>query len=218
MQRIRLLVFDLDGTLIDSSRDLAAAVNATLAALAPSAAPIPLDDVRSFIGDGARTLVARSLRARAAATPVDVALPLFLDAYRARLLDTTCLYPGVAETLAALGPRSALAVLSNKPGDLSREILQGLAVDGSFARIYGGGDVARKPDPGGLLKLMQELHASPAATLMVGDSANDVRTGRAAGVRTVGVRYGFDCSRMEAERPDVVIDAFGELVELVAQL
>lgn len=212
---VRLIVFDLDGTLIDSARDLATAVNAMLARLAPRVAPLTEDDVRSFVGDGARTLVARSLAARGLTFPKEGALTIFLEAYRGRMLDATRLYPGVREALSALRASRALAVLSNKAGDMSRAILGGLGVADRFARIYGGDELPKKPDPAGLLQLIGELGASAAKTAMVGDSANDIRTGRAAGVRTVGVTYGFDREGVEAERPDGLLADLRELPPLL---
>jgi phosphoglycolate phosphatase len=136
---------------------------------------------------------------------VDV-LPLFLEVYRGHLLDRSRLYPGVPEALDALrGFR--LAVLTNKPGDMSRTILEGLGVAGRFARVCGPEDVpGRKPDPAGLRWLMKDAGLGAAATVMVGDSAVDVRTGRAAGVRTVGVSYGMDPEGLRADPPDVMID------------
>jgi len=202
----RLVVFDLDGTLIDASRDLATAVNRALGTMAPGTPAIPEARIRSFIGEGALLLVARSL----AFAGLDLSLPdlqrVFLDCYRGCLLDTTVLYPGVLDTLDALADRT-LAVLTNKPGDLSRTILQGLGVASRFARIYGGGDLpARKPDPIGLHRLLEENGLSVDAAVLVGDSAVDIKTGRAAGVRTVGVTYGFDPGGLLREGPDVVID------------
>jgi phosphoglycolate phosphatase len=212
----RLVVFDLDGTLVDSSRDLAAAVNAALARLAPGAPALPEPQVRGFIGDGAGQLVARSLAAAGLALPTDEVLPVFLDCYRAHLLDTTRLYPGVREVLERLAGRT-LAVLTNKPGDLSRAILAGLHVADRFARIWGGGDVpARKPDPAGLLKLMRELGATAAETVLIGDSSVDVRTARAAGVRMIGVRYGLAPAGLAADPPDALLDDLRQLPGLLA--
>jgi phosphoglycolate phosphatase len=212
---VRLFVFDLDGTLIDSAPDLAASVNAMLRTLAPAAEPLPAADVRSFIGDGARTLIARTLRARAPALHPDQALEVFLDAYRARMLQTTRLYPGVREALDALRERHTLAVLTNKLGDMSRAILAGLGVADRFARICGGDEVPKKPDPSGLRQLLADLGGSPAEAAMVGDSANDIRTGKQAGTATVGVGYGYDRERMLAQEPDAVISDLRELPGLV---
>jgi phosphoglycolate phosphatase len=213
---VRLLVFDLDGTLVDSSRDIAAAANAALARVAPGAAPIPLDAVLSFVGEGARLLVERCLAHVGSDLPADAVLPVYLECYAARLLDTTYLYPGVAEALGALaGPD--LAVLTNKPGDMSRAILNGLGVGARFARVWGAGDVpARKPDPAGLLRLMADLGALAEETWMVGDSATDVAAARAAGVRVAGVSWGFHPGALREARPDRMFDRPADLVALAA--
>ena len=215
MRRVELVVFDLDGTLIDSARDLAASVNAAIERLRPGTPPVPLERVRTFVGDGAAMLVTRTLGAAGVAVPKEEALPVFLECYQARLLDTTVLYPGVRESLDALGDRR-LAVLTNKPGEMSRRILEGLGVAGRFVRICGAGDVpAKKPDPAGLRMLLEETGTPPAAAVLVGDSAVDVRTGRAAGVLTVGVTYGLDPTSLVAVPPDVLI---GDLRELAPRL
>jgi len=211
---VRLIVFDLDGTLIDSAPDLAAAVSAMLARLAPAARPLDEAEVRSFVGDGARTLITRSLAARSLELPLDDALRVFLEEYRARMLQATRLYPGVREALDALRSAHTLAVLSNKLGDMSRAILAGLGVADRFARICGGDEVPKKPDPAGLRQLLAELAVSPGKAAMVGDSANDIRSGRAAGARTVGVRYGYDRDAMTAQQPDVLVDDPRELPAL----
>jgi phosphoglycolate phosphatase len=212
--RVRLVVFDLDGTLIDSGRDLAKAVNTMLARLAPQSATLSLEEVRACVGNGARRLVARTLERARLATPLDQALAIFLEAYRACLLETTCLYPGVARALERLQPK--LAVLTNKPGDMSRTILAGLGVADRFFRIRGGDEAPRKPDPAGLLALAAEAGCQRAETLIVGDSAIDVRTGRAAGVPTIGVTYGFDPEGLRRSEPDALLADLGELPELLA--
>jgi phosphoglycolate phosphatase len=210
---VRLVVFDLDGTLVDSVRDLATAVNAALDRVAPGTPPLPLADVRAFVGEGARLLIERSLERAGVARPADEVLPVFLECYRSCLLDTTRLYPGVAEALDRLRGRS-LAVLTNKPGELSRAILAGLGVADHFSCIWGPGEVpARKPDPAGLLHLARELGAQLSETIMVGDSPVDVRTGRAAGVRTVGVTYGLDPEALRADPPDLLIADLRELAD-----
>jgi phosphoglycolate phosphatase len=208
-----LVVFDLDGTLIDSSADLRSALNAALDRLHPGTPPLTHEEVRSMIGEGALRLVAKALRAVGRDDVPGDALPVFLDCYRERLLDETRLYPGVRETLEALGDRP-LAVLTNKPGDFSRTIVNGLGIGGFFARVWGGGDVpAKKPDPLGLRRLLEETRARAAQSVMVGDSAIDVATGRAAAVRTVGVTYGFDPEGLRAQEPDVLIDRLPDLLE-----
>ena len=213
-----LIVFDLDGTLVDSSRDLANAVNAALRRIDPSAPSLALDVVRSFIGSGARKLVARSLVHAGIALPPQDALPLFLEEYARRLTEHTRFYPGVEDALDRLSAHP-LAVLTNKPGDMSRRILDVLGSGPRFFRVYGGGDLpSRKPDPDGLERLMAEAMATPRTTVMVGDSAIDVRTGRAAGVRTVGVRYGFDPESLVSEPPDALFDSLQELPAFVESL
>lgn len=212
----RLVVFDLDGTLVDSSRDIAASVNAALGRVAPGTAALSLEAVLSFVGEGAGLLVERSLRHAGLALSVEEVLPVYVDCYRERLLDTTRLYPGVAEALDALA-RTNLAVLTNKPGDMSRTILEGLGVASRFARVRGAGDVpSRKPDPAGLLGLMSELGASAGETWMVGDSATDVGVARAAGTRVAGVTWGFHPAALRAAAPDRVLDLPAELARLAA--
>jgi phosphoglycolate phosphatase len=210
----RLLVFDLDGTLVDSSRDLASALNATFARLAPDASPVPLEAVVSFVGDGARVLIERSLHHAGIVLPVDDVLRAYLECYRARLLDETRLYPGVADALRALAGET-LAVLTNKPGELSRAILQGLGVAPRFARIWGPEDVpARKPSPAGLFRLLDELGARADAAWMIGDSRTDVETARGAGVRVAGVSWGFQPDALRAAAPDLLIDDPRDLARL----
>jgi phosphoglycolate phosphatase len=202
----RLVIFDLDGTLIDSSRDLATAINAALRHFLPALEPVPLDVVRAFIGSGARVLVERSIAHVGLDRGPEEVLPVFLAAYSRCLLETTRLYDGALEALEALRG-DTLAVLTNKPGDMSRAILDGLGVGQRFLRVYGGGDLpTRKPDPDGVFRLLDESGLPPEQAAMVGDSAIDVRTGRAAGVRTIGVTYGFDKASLTAEAPDLLID------------
>lgn len=213
----KLVVFDLDGTLVDSTQDLATAVNATLDEIAPGTQALPTDVVRSLVGNGARNLVEQSLLRAGLARPVDAVLARFLAHYRGCLLDTTRLYPGVAEGLEAVAARPgvSLAVLSNKPGELCRAILAGLGVAHHFARIAGGGDLpGRKPDPAVLLRLIAELGFRPDEALMVGDSPVDVRTARAAGVAVLGVAWGLDPGSLKGAPPDRILNALNELAEL----
>jgi phosphoglycolate phosphatase len=217
MSTARLLVFDLDGTLVDSSLDLAAATNAALQRVAPDRPPIPVETVRTFVGEGARVLIDRSLRHARLDKPVDEVLPHFLECYGQCLLDTTRLYPGIADALDALDGLT-LAVLTNKPGPFSRTILEGLGVDGRFARIWGAGDVpARKPDPSGLRGLVEELAADRDDAWMIGDSPIDVRTARAAGVRVAGVTWGLNPAGLRSEGPDRLIDDARGLLALARE-
>ncbi len=152
----KLVVFDLDGTLVDSLADIATALNRTLARLSPGIPALSRDAVRPLIGSGARELIARALSRVELDAPVDEALALFLESYRGGLLDETRPYPGVVAGLDRLRGLT-LAVLTNKPGDMSRAILKGLGLADRFVSIYGGGDVSsKKPDPAGLRRLLAE--------------------------------------------------------------
>jgi phosphoglycolate phosphatase len=217
MSTNRLLVFDLDGTLVDSSRDLAAATNAALQRVAPERTPIPLEKIRAFVGEGARVLIERSLRHSGIERPVDEVLPLFLECYAECLLDTTRLYPGILDALEKLDG-ATLAVLTNKPGDMSRTILEGLGVLSHFARVWGPGEAPeRKPHPSGLLGLIAELGARRADTWMIGDSPVDARTARAAGVRMAGVTWGLHPEGLRRERPDLLVEDPADLVALATE-
>jgi len=213
---VALLVFDLDGTLVDSSRDLASATNAALQRVAPGAPAIPLEVVIGYVGEGARLLVERALRHAGVDRPLDDVLPVFFECYGERLLETTRLYDGVADALDAVAEYT-LAVLTNKPGPFSRTILEGLGVASRFARVWGAGDVpARKPDPAGLLRLVEELGTSRADAWLIGDSAVDVRTARAAGVRAAGVTWGLDPAGVRQAAPDRLLQHPREIAALLA--
>ena len=208
-------MFDLDGTLVDSIRDIAAAVNDALARIAPETPPLGLAQIRSYVGDGASVLIARSLETAGVAARVEEVLPFYLEAYGRHLLDSTTFYPGVLEALDTLADRT-LTVLTNKAGDLSRQLLTGMGAAHRFARIWGGGDVpSKKPDPQGLVRLMAELGAGADETAMVGDSPVDVATGRAAGVLSVGVTYGLDPRGVVSSRPDALLDDLRDLPGLL---
>jgi len=214
----RLVVFDLDGTLVDSIRDIAEAVRETLREVAPGTPPLAERQIHGFVGDGARVLIARSLAAAGVEARVEDVLPRYLDAYRRRLLDTTVLYPGVLEALDALQDRT-LCVLTNKPGDLSRALLEGLRAAHRFTRIWGTGDVpAPKPDPEGLRRLMEDAGARPEETAMVGDSPVDVATGRAASAFTVGVTFGFDPEGVARAAPDALVSDLRDLPKVLTVL
>jgi phosphoglycolate phosphatase len=210
---IRLLIFDLDGTLADTKLDLALSVNAMREQLALR--PLPPEVIAAYIGHGVTNLVRRALGEQGTEEGVQQGLALFLEHYRHHLLDNTVVYPGVSEALEEL-QNCALAVLTNKPDDFSRAILAGLGIAHYFAFIYGGNSFQqKKPDPVGIQKLMSETGASPEQTLMVGDSDTDVLTGRNAGVWTCGVTYGFGAPTLASAPPDLLIGDLRELPPLL---
>ena len=214
---LRLFVFDLDGTLINSRRDIAEAANELLVSY--GAAAIAEDDIGRMVGDGAATLVIRALQAAGIERPPD-ALERFLAIYDQRLLNHTRPYEGVPEVLETLGRDAALAVLTNKPIAATRRILDGLALSRYFvptAVIGGDGPFPRKPDPSALLHLAAQAAADPLDTIMVGDSAIDWRTAQAAGTRVCLARYGFGFGSIpihDLTPGDHVISAFRELLAL----
>ena len=211
--QVRLLVFDLDGTLVDSKQDLALSVNAMRMEMGLD--PLPLDLIASYVGHGVTLLVNRSLGSLATKENVEKGLAFFLDYYRQHMLDNTLPYPGVAEALEKLAGHK-MAVLTNKPVNFSREMLTRLGFAASFAYIYGGNSFPqKKPDPMGMHKLMEDLQIPARATLMVGDSDTDILTGRNAGVWTCGVTYGFGAHTLEKVSPDLLIDDMRELPPLL---
>ena len=193
-----LVVFDLDGTLIDSRRDLADAANALI--IEGGGQPLPVDAITAMVGEGAPLLVRRALKAAGLDIDIRIALPRFLELYDERLLVHTRLYDGTREALEALVARATLAILTNKPQRPTERILEGLSI-APFFRWTIGGDTAhgRKPDPAGLHHLVSAASADLASTVMVGDSAIDLRTARAAGTRICLVRYGFGFGTAAAE-------------------
>lgn len=210
-----LLVFDLDGTLIDSKMDLALAVNATRAHMGMG--PLDLDRVSTYVGNGAPVLIRRALGAQASEAEIEEALEFFLEYYRDHKLDYTMLYPGVKDSLERIhAAGKLLAVLTNKPVAMSRAIVDGLGVGPLFFRVYGGNSFEfKKPHPIGLETLMAEAAVTPAQTLMVGDSSVDMQTARGAGVRACGVTYGFAPETLRDPAPDLLIDRFEDLVDWV---
>jgi phosphoglycolate phosphatase len=187
---IRLVVFDLDGTLVDSHQDLADATNALLEELGKP--PLATTAVTRMVGDGAAVLVKRALTDAGLNPETPGALQRFLVHYDARLLATTRPYPGMVGALETLRRTHRLAVLTNKPGKASRQILEGLELAGMFDDIIGGDTTfGRKPDQAGLLELVSRAQASAGETLLVGDSPVDLSTARRAGTRICLARYGF---------------------------
>jgi phosphoglycolate phosphatase len=210
-----LLVFDLDGTLVDSQRDLTESVNATRAWM--GLGPLPPEIVSRYVGNGAPVLIQRALP-DAGEDGWSRGLKYFLEYYREHMLDSTRLYPGVQEALDQLhGTGIPLAVLTNKPIRFTLQMLEGLGIDLHFFRVYGGNSFPeKKPHPMGLEALIAESRANRDRTVMVGDSAVDVETARNAGVRACGVRWGFQPETFAASPPDFLIDDMRELVSLAS--
>jgi phosphoglycolate phosphatase len=208
---VRALIFDLDGTLIDSKLDLALAVNATLAEL--GRAPLDHEQIFSYVGQGAPALIARALGSDASEQDCLLGLEFFVRYYSAHKLDNTALYPGVRETLDAL-KGMPMAVYTNKPVRVSRSIIQDLGIAGHFRHVYGGNSFERKkPDPMGVQSILREFGAAPDQVMIVGDSEVDVQTARNSGTWICGVTYGFGSHGFTEYPPDVVVDNLTELLQ-----
>ena len=210
-----LLIFDLDGTLIDSRLDLANAVNATRRHM--GMATLDNECVYSYVGNGAPVLIRRALGDQATEAEVQEALEFFLEYYREHDLDFTTLYPGVRESLdrlSAAGKR--MAVLTNKPVRVSQAIVEGLGVAHHFFRVYGGNSFEfKKPNPIGIEALMEQAEVSRERTLMVGDSSVDVETARNARITCCGVTYGFQPESLDSTPPDIKGDRMEQMVDWV---
>jgi phosphoglycolate phosphatase len=200
-----LIIFDLDGTLIDSARDLVIATNQTRAHF--GLPPLEAEVIQSYVGNGAEKLVQRALGWHASEELVAKALSYFVKYYRGHALAHTRLYPGVKKAIEQLAAHGhTLAVLTNKPVKISRDIVAGLGLGPHFARIYGGDSFAqKKPDPIGITTLMEETANHREETWMVGDSGVDVETARNAKVRVCGVAWGFQPESLKTHRPDILV-------------
>ncbi len=213
---IKLVIFDLDGTLIDSRLDLVHSVNAALRHIGRN--ELPDDVIASYVGDGAPILIQRALGGEIVdEAMVRKGLEFFLSYYRAHKLDHTTVYAGIEEALRAIqdgtnGMPRKLAVLSNKPVIPSRALVEALGLGKFFTQVYGGNSFAtKKPDPEGARKLLEESGVRPEDAAIVGDSHTDIETGRNAGLWTVGVTYGFAPQTLADASPDVVVDHPAEL-------
>jgi phosphoglycolate phosphatase len=212
---IDLLIFDLDGTLIDSKEDLAHAVNAARRHM--GLPPIENERVYSYVGNGAPVLMRRAMGPDATEADVQTALEYFMAYYKDHMLDCTTLYPGVRQaldTLHAGGMR--MSVLTNKPVRFSQLLVEGLGLGGHFFRVYGGNSFEqKKPDPAGVYKLIEESGVPPERTLMVGDSDVDIRTARNAGILACGVTYGFQPETLDQAPPDILVDDMRQLAAML---
>lgn len=212
-RRFDCIVFDLDGTLVDSLQDLCDSANELVAE--SGGAPLLPEQVARMVGEGVSVLVERVITATGLAVDHAKALARFLEIYDVRLLDTTQPYPGVAEFVRDTAKVVPLAVVTNKPRAAAVKVLEGLGLAACFREIAGGdGAYPRKPDPACLLALIEGGGASPARALYVGDSGIDLRTARNAGTPFCYARYGFGRLRFpehEIGPRDWVVDSAFEL-------
>jgi phosphoglycolate phosphatase len=217
MAQVRGVVFDLDGTLVDSRRDIAEAANHAL--VKNGLAPLPHAELESYVGDGAALLMARAARLDVEHEKTRVMVADFLDYYTAHPIDHTGVMPGALEALDALA-RYPLGVCTNKPRRTSLAVLQGLALAGRFKSVVAGDDLpTRKPDPAMVLEAARQLGVPVAQLVMVGDGPQDVLAGRSAGAITVGVRGGIqELARLAAAEPDALIDTLADLPRAISQL
>jgi phosphoglycolate phosphatase len=215
-RQVRLLIFDLDGTLIDSRLDLIHSVNAMLRHL--QRPELPGDAIASYVGDGAPMLVRRALGDPSDEKFFNQALQYFLDYYRVHKLDYTHVYDGIREALLAIragNDEIRMAVLSNKPVNPSRAIVEALGLGEFFVNVYGGNSFdTKKPDPFGARQLLKETGTAAPEAMIIGDSSIDILTGRNADLWTCGVTYGFAPHSLTEVAPDVVIDNPDDLVQL----
>jgi phosphoglycolate phosphatase len=210
-----LIIFDLDGTLIDSAEDLAISTNATRAHFALP--PLEASIINSYVGNGAPVLIRKAMVEEKPKAVLDEALTFFMRYYRAHALEHTRFYPGIKDAIERLAHNgNALGVLTNKPVRISRDILTALGVGPLFFRVYGGDSFpAKKPDPIGVATLISEASKQAAETVLVGDSGVDVQTARNAGVRSVGVAWGFQPEAFEIFPPDLVVQQPEDLLRML---
>ncbi|HKY35937.1 MAG TPA: HAD-IA family hydrolase [Polyangiaceae bacterium] len=215
--KVSAVVFDLDGTLIDSRRDIAESANHALELA--GLGRLPVAELESYVGDGAPLLMARAARLDVKDEKVSRMVADFLDYYAANPIANTDLMPGALETLEALGGY-ALGVCTNKPRRTSVAVLQGLKLDRRFAALVAGDDLPeRKPDPAPVRETARRMGVAVEEVVMVGDGPQDVLSGRAAGAYTVGVRGGIQAlARLEAAKPDAMIETLAELPEVIRGL
>ena len=213
---VRALIFDLDGTLIDSKLDLVHSVNATLREL--KRPELPEEIISSYIGNGAPVLVAKSLGPGVPPAELDRALKFFLTYYEAHKMDNTCAYPGVAEALEHLSAMP-MAVLTNKPERISVRILEALGLARYFRAIYGGNTFpTKKPDPLGVNTILREFSVRPNEVMLIGDSEVDVQTARNAGILSAVVNYGFGIHNRAAHPADLYLDRLLDLVPALSAM
>lgn len=213
---MHLLIFDLDGTLVDSKQDLIDSVNAARGYM--SLGPLPGATVARYVGRGAQALIRSALGDQAPQSDVDKAHDFFIRYYGEHMLDKTVLYDGVREALDTLREQGhTLAVLTNKPVRFSERMMERLGLGRHFVRVYGGNsfEPRKKPDPVGIEALLSETGIARGNTVMVGDSSVDILTARNARVQACGVSWGFQPETFAEHPPDFIIENMGQLPERI---
>src|ERR1700693_3008818 len=207
---VRALIFDLDGTLIDSKLDLALSINATLKHMGREL--LVHEKIFGMVGSGASVLVQRALGLKNVSDDeVQAGLAYFLSYYRSHMLDNTVAYPGVREGLALL-KNYPMAVLTNKPVHFTRAILDGLSLSRYFKIVYGGNSFEqKKPHPIGVETLLRELGSQPNEAMIVGDSEIDIQTACNYGIWSCGVTYGLGADSVKQFPPNLLLDSLTEL-------
>jgi phosphoglycolate phosphatase len=211
---VRALIFDLDGTLIDSQRDLIRSVNAMLREMGRE--ELHEDTISAYIGHGAPQLVGRALGDGSTEEERQHALKFFLGYYEDHKMDSTCAYPGVPEALEQLATYP-MAILTNKPVRISRRILEALGLAKYFSAVYGGNSFeTKKPDPLGAQTILREFCAAPAEAILIGDSEVDIQTARNAGTLAAAVNYGFGTHNRATHPADIYLDRLTDLVPFLS--
>ena len=210
---MKLLIFDLDGTLIDSVPDLTEAINKTFNELGID--NVTEDEVRNYLGNGARTLIERALKNKNDQNLLQEALKIFKNHYKNNVCVKTSLYPGVKETLEKLPNKKA--IVTNKPYEFVGEILKTLGIDGHFEMYIGGESLPeKKPSPLPLLYVCEKMGFEPENSVMIGDSKNDIIAAKKAGIKSIAVNYGYNYGEdVKIFEPDIIIDEFTKLAEVV---
>jgi len=215
---VKTIVFDLDGTLIDSKEDIADALNHTFGVMGYE--PLPMSVIESFVGNGINPLIHRAVEAAGHMDREREVLEFFRERYWERLVVKTRLYDGVMETLEKLDGRYTMGLISNKPQRFTFKIVEELRLARFFdGAVYGGDTLpVKKPDPAALLAIAEKYGTAPEKMMIVGDSAVDVATGKNAGARTVGVTYGFRAAEeLKEAGVEVMIDRFGDLLKVLGE-